>query len=301
MACYKPITAWRTDDNEIVFKERGRLHSQLTLPCGKCIGCRLEYSRQWATRCMHEGKVHARNCALTLTYAPEHLPPYGNLFPRHVTLLLKRMRKALGRFRYFYCGEYGESWGRPHYHLLVFGLNFDQDRRYLFQTPAGSRLYRSPALEKLWPLGHATVGELNFESAAYTARYVMKKLTGDGERDNYQVIDPDTGEVIEKRKEFCRMSRRPGIGKPWFDRYYKDAYPEGKVVVRGHLANTPRYYDVKYKEIEQLKYEEMQYGRYLEQQLHAQHSTDERLRVREEVTEAKIGQLRRHNHRETTQ
>ena len=327
MACFKPIPAWRTDDGEIIFKERGRIKDNLFLPCARCIGCRLEHSRQWAMRAVHEAKLHKYNSVVTLTYAPEHLPELGQLRPRDATFFFKRTLKALvkgndpilcattthtiGRsygatphapakptFRYFYCGEYGANWGRPHYHACLFGIDFG-DKKYLATTPAGSKLWRSPTLERLWPYGHSTVGQLNFESAAYTARYVMKKLSGDGNRTDYEIIDPETGEITEKKKEFARMSRRPGIGKAWFDRYKNDAYPEGKVVIRGHKVNAPRYYTKLYKELDPLGYELLEYGRYLEGILHAEHNTDERLHVREQVLAAKLGALKRHNRRES--
>lgn len=326
MACYKPLTAWQREDGQVVFAERGRIQRQLTLACGQCIGCRLERSRQWAIRCMHEAKMHRHNCFITLTYKPEHLPEHGQLRKRDAVLFLKRLRKSLGRrgyhfhtgkgsalpgapahdqaerldghpvekpkVRFYLAGEYGEQFHRPHFHICLFGIDFS-DKKYLARTPAKSKLYRSPTLEKLWTLGHSSVGELTFESAAYAARYVMKKITGNQAKTHYEKTDPETGEIYRLEPEYNNMSRMPGIGHAWLEKYSRDIYPEGKVIVRGKQTNTPRYYDKQYAKMEPLKYEDLQYGRYVEGLLHQEDQLPHRLKARETVAAAKIRQLKR--------
>lgn len=335
MACYKPLTAWQRQDGSVTWDNRGDVR-ELTLPCSRCIGCRLEKSRQWAVRCMHEAKLHRHNSFVTLTYAPEHLPDSGSLRKSDAVKFLKRLREAafrqhqeefppgnrpVGRggiltststaepekrerrasqkplarrplIRFYLAGEYGERFGRPHFHICLFNCDFS-DKHYLAKTPSGSKLYRSPTLEQLWKFGHSSVGELTFESAAYAARYIMKKQTGDGEKQEYKIIDPDTGEIYSKVKEYNNMSRRPGLGREWFNRYHRDWYPEGKLIVRGKEANTPRYYDRMYRQIDPLGHEDLQLGRYLEMVNHWQDNTDARLQVKEQVTAAKISQLKR--------
>lgn len=335
MACYKPLTAWQREDGEVVFVERGRIQRQLTLACGQCIGCRLERSRQWAIRCIHEAKFHKHNCFVTLTYNTQNLPENGQLRKSDAVKFLKRLRQAAWRaatknplptselvgregiltsrstanrrsandapqeavarrplIRYYLAGEYGEQFGRPHFHICLFGIDFS-DKHYLSKTGAGSKLYRSPTLEKLWTLGHSSIGELTFESAAYTARYIMKKINGNKQKEHYTKINPDTGEIYELTPEYNVMSRRPGIGLDWFQKFKNDAYPEGRVVIRGKKTNTPRYYDKQYAKLEPIKYEEMQFARHTEGVLHALDQTDERLAVKEKVTQAKIRQLAR--------
>lgn len=188
--------------------------------------------------------------------------------------------------------EEGYPGGRPHYHALIFGLDFT-DKKYWGKTPAGSKIYRSPTLEKIWTLGYSSVGELTFESAAYVARYIMKKRTGDGEKYQYKILDLETGEITNKKKEFNQMSRRKGIGSTWIEKYQTDVYTTGKVIVRGHQNNPPRYYDRQFKKIDQQRLEELQYGRYLEQLAQTEHHTPERLAVQEQVAAAKTKSLKR--------
>lgn len=197
------------------------------------------------------------------------------------------------QIRYYMGGEYGEKYGRPHFHALLFGVDF-QDRQLYRASLQGHNLYTSPTLTSLWKHGLATVGELTFESAAYVARYVMKKKTGDGNTKNYQIIDPETGEIHVRKKEYNTMSRRPGIGSSWMEKYAEDVYSNtGKVVIRGHQQNPPRYYDKLYKQIDQAHLEHLKYVRYLEAAAHSEHHTPERLAVQEQVTLARTKQLNR--------
>lgn len=204
----------------------------LAVPCGKCIGCRLEKSRQWAMRCMHEASLHADNCFLTLTYDDVHLPADGSLVKRDLQLFLKRLRYRYAdkRIRYYGCGEYGEQLSRPHYHLCVFGFVFSDC--YLFKRGAHA-LYVSDALTDLWGKGHCTVGDLTFDSAAYVARYCTKKVNGPLADDHYKGRQP----------EFSVMSLRPGIGADWYRKFKSDCFPSDWLVVNGHKCKPPRYYE----------------------------------------------------------
>lgn len=309
MTCYNPLTAFKNEgESKLSFKEYPHTIGQLQIPCGQCRGCRLDKSREWAIRCMHEAKMHEHNCFVTLTYDDKHLPENGFLRKEHPVKFMRRLRKALARekskskldchpvekpnVRFYMAGEYGEQYGRPHYHIGLFGLDFS-DKIYLRRTPSGSKLYRSPFLEKLWPYGYSSVGELNLESAGYIARYIMKKLTGDGNKTHYEILDLETGEIKLKPKEYNNMSRKPGIGKTFLEKYKDDIYPEGKVVIKGKKAHTPRYYDKLYADWQPDEHEQMKFGRYLEGLLHYQDQTPERLKVREQVHAAQIKALRR--------
>lgn len=304
MPCYHPLRAWRSDDGEIVFAERGRIHSQITLACGQCIGCRLERSRQWAVRCMHESKCHRHNSFLTLTYNDNNIPEHGTLQYRDFQLFMKRLRKALSRekaplagsagkpLRFYMAGEYGENFRRPHYHACIFGVDFN-DKSYLGRTPSGSKLWRSATLEQLWPLGFSSIGELTFESAAYVARYVMKKITGTQAKKHYERIDLTTGEIIQLKPEFNQMSRGQGIGKAWLERFEADVYPHAKVIVRGHKTQPPRYYDKLYKKSNPTAWEAIEYDRFLEGQKRHEDQQPHRLKAREQVAAAKISMLKR--------
>jgi len=222
--CYSPLTGYRSrvtgasGKRQIVFKSsEGYLDQPVEVPCGRCIGCRLEYSRQWAVRCVHEASLYDENSFLTLTYSPENLPSNGSLVKRDLQLFFKRLRKSLPekKIRYFACGEYGDRNGRPHYHVCLFNHNFRD--RYLYTVRDGVALYRSESLERLWPAGFSTIGDVTFESAAYVARYTMKKFKGDEDekKKHYEICDSETGEIHDLLPEFAIMSRRPGIGSGW--------------------------------------------------------------------------------------
>lgn len=324
MPCYHPVHAYRTPEKkQLVFSEQaakqyGGILSELDIPCGQCIGCRLERSRQWAIRCMHEAKMHRYNSFLTLTYNEKNLPAHGNLTKSHAVAFNKALLKALckGRgaflcattsskvhsrygapphapsFRFYLAGEYGETNLRPHFHICLFGVDF-ADKVYLTKTATGSKLYRSPTLERIWKKGFSSIGELNFESAAYAARYVMKKITGSRALSHYEKVDPDTGEIIRMQPEYNNMSRMPGIGKPWLDKYGKDAYPEGRIIIRGRKVHTPRYYDQQFKKHDPLGYEALEYSRQIDALAHAHDQRTERLQARERVAAAQLRQLRR--------
>ena len=187
---------------------------------------------------MHEAQLHDANSFVTLTYAEEHLPPGGSLRKADFQRFMKRLRKRIaGKVRFFHCGEYGEELNRPHYHALLFGYDFPD--RTPWAERGAHRTYRSEELEELWPMGHSEIGDVTFESAAYVARYCVKKITGAKADEHY--VDKSTGLIREP--EYATMSRRPGIGAGWFEKYKADVYPSDEVVSRGHGSKPPRYYD----------------------------------------------------------
>lgn len=293
MACYHPISAWQRGDGMVVFAELGDIRRALFLPCGQCVGCRLERSRQWAVRCLHEASLHDANCFLTLTYDDDHLPTSGSLQYSDFQKFLKRVRARFSRarVRYYMCGEYGDITLRPHYHACLFGFNFPDCRR-LYRSTGGTPIFSSQLLEDLWPLGHSSVGAVTFESAAYVARYVMKKITGQAARDHYAVVDSSTGEISWRSPEFNHMSLKPGIGANWISSFRSDVYPAGEVVVRGKKARAPRYYDEHFKRWDPEGYEAMKFGHELEAKAQVGNNTDARLKVRETVARARIAQFR---------
>lgn len=257
MACYHLVNGYRSasfGDRSIVHRpQAGFVDLAVTRPCGRCIGCRLEYSRSWAVRCSLEASLYEDNCFLTLTYNKDSLPKHGHLDYEAPQLFMKRLRAKFGAdIRSFGCAEYGKKFWRPHYHLLLFNFNFfDRDR---IPSKSSFPLYKSDELSKLWPFGYSSVSDLTFESAAYVSRYCTKKrngadlkgkwVEGQWQEGHYTQVIPETGEVLERPKErsIC-VSNRPGIGAPWFMRFFSDVYPLDEVVVRGHPTRPPRYFD----------------------------------------------------------
>lgn len=289
VACFKPLDAWRTHQGEVKFSEPRDYRDQLKLPCGQCVGCRLERSRQWAVRCMHEAQLHEHSSFVTLTYDDEHLVP--SLDYQHFQKFMKRVRKKFGRVRFYMCGEYGEQFSRPHFHACLFGVFFS-DRVPWKHLDSGSVLYRSAQLEALWPFGFSSVGDVTFESAAYIARYVMKKVTGDRADFHYLRVDTRTGEEISLVPEFNRMSlgrrKGEGIGGPWFTKFKQEVLCRDAVIAGGRPARVPRYYDVLTQAADGFLFDEIKYARLERALACVADSTPERLAVRESVASARL-------------
>ncbi len=253
MPCYHPMKGYRArhvtekGKRPIVFDvKQGFVDMPVMLPCGRCIGCKLEHSRQWAMRQVHESQLHEENCFITLTFNDEHLPENRSVSKRDIQLFFKRLRKEnyAKTIRYFACGEYGDDDARPHYHSCLFGHAFRDSE--LLSHNDGKPMFRSASLEKLWQdkqgnqIGFATVSPFSMETASYVARYVTKK---DSREEAYKYIDKKTGEIIQLEKEFALMSRRPGIGKPWYDKFSGDIYPKDFTTIKGVKMRPPKYYD----------------------------------------------------------
>lgn len=244
----------------------------------------------WAARCVHHAQTYLENSFLTLTYDEDHLPHGATLYPHHLQLFVKRVRKSLypKLVEYFGCGEYGDELGRPHYHLLLFNHRFPTEAIWN-KSHAGFAQYLSSALTKLWPYGRATQGELTFESAAYCARYALKKINGEKAKRHYERVDPETGEITRRAPEFLLMSKRRPIGKEWLTNFKSDVYPSDFIVVRGQKMKPPRYYDQQLSEAEKTPIKEAR-------ALRAKRSPDntpERLKAREIVKLAQVKQLQR--------
>lgn len=233
MGCLSPVDVKRPD--WAVFRK------YMAVPCGRCVGCKLERRRNWTIRIMHEAQMHLENCFLTLTYRDADLV-YGarqaTLVKTDLQKFWKRLRKELKKnVRYFACGEYGEQRSRPHYHACLFGADFED--KAVHSVSGDIVLYTSSRLDGIWNHGHCTVGALTPGTAAYTAGYILDKKLGK-ERVYYdaQGIEP----------EFLVMSRGGrsgrGIGSGWFDKYAGDVYPADRVVLEGgSKTRPPRYYD----------------------------------------------------------
>ncbi len=260
MACYRPLIGYRlllekseSGNSVIVFKSSevgNKPYELLSLPCSQCIGCRIDRSKQWALRCVHEASLYSYNCFITLTFNEENLNEFGTLVKADFQRFMKRLRKKFkgmeavnGKYpiRYFHCGEYGAEMGRPHHHACLF--NFDFDDKQLWKEVKGNKLYVSEDLQRLWPFGYCLIGEVTFQSAAYVARYITKKVTGDRAVEHYRRINKETGECYQLEPEYITMSRRPGIAKSWYEQYKEDVYPKDFVTVGGKKFKPPKYYD----------------------------------------------------------
>lgn len=269
MKCYSPqrvIITPRGKDGKRVVKFIGNTDSQYVgngeIPCGKCIGCRLAYSSEWGVRCYLESTLHKHNHFVTLTYDDDNLPyelradedglpiKVGNLVHKDLTLFFKKLRfdyeskdDHIG-IRYFACGEYGDHTSRPHFHIVFFNLPLD-DLMIYKKNFDGSIYYNSDRLSKIWGKGHVVIAPVTFESAAYVARYVMKKQIGNPGKSYV--------EFNKLNKEFVTMSRRPGIARNYFDSNYKTIYRDDEVLVPTNKGvrsfKPPSYFDRLYTDI----------------------------------------------------
>lgn len=252
----RPLSAEQVQqvaDGDLVMPDLEHVYTDyITIPCGKCIGCRLEYSRQWANRCLLELGYHKSSYFVTLTYDDAHLPTVvlpdyadtetgevpvvGTLVKRDYQLFVKRLRKSGQQLRYYAAGEYGDETFRPHYHAIMFGLELN-DLRYWAER-RGNKYYRSAYLESVWQQGMVIVGEVTWESCAYTARYVLKKAAR-----HHDALSTD----MAVAPEFVLMSRRPGIGYQYFadnyDNIYKYEYINVSTLKGGKKFRPPKYFD----------------------------------------------------------
>lgn len=248
-------------------------------------------------RCVYEASLHEDNAFITLTYDAEHLPPGGTLIKKDFQDFAKRLRKRFpihthGKIKYYHCGEYGERLGRPHYHALLFGIDFP-DKEHWKNSASGEAIFTSEILSRLWPSGFCTTGAVTFESAAYVARYVMKKKTGAQAAEHYRRVDPDTGEVHELLPEYTTMSLKSPIAKDWYQRFKTDVYPSDSVVLRGKEMKPPKFYD-RLLELEDPEARAALRERRMRQALkHEGDQTTRRLQDREQVKLAQIRNLKR--------
>lgn len=289
MTCFAPLNAWqRAKGTPPIFSPPSRPDSwtKLQLPCSQCIGCRIERSRQWASRCIHEASLHRDNCFVTLTYDEENVPHGGTLVRPHFQKWMKRFRRRIeGKIRYYMCGEYGEL-GRPHYHAIIFGYDF-QDKE-IWKVNDGIVTYTSAFLEDLWPFGFSTVSDVTWQSAAYVSRYVLKKITGKEAQEHYETIDFATGEIINREPEYSSMSLKPAIGADWFATYKRDCFPKDFVTHNGRKFRIPRYYDELLRRQSEEAYQAIKAKRRKKALERRADNTTKRLKTKQAVCEARL-------------
>jgi len=219
---------------------------------------------------MHQASLSDDNCFVTLTYNDEKIPKvFGvpTLLKSDVQKFIKRVRNLYGEgIKYYLCGEYGDENKRPHYHICLFGIDFND--KQIFNIKNENKIYTSKKLDELWTdpedqksYGFSTIGQLTFETAAYTARYCLKKWKGKDWQKHYEVINEETGEIKSIQPEFALMSRRPGIGKNWFDQFKEEVMVNDSVIVRGKEMKPARYYDNQIEKENLKKYEKMKQAR----------------------------------------
>jgi len=276
MPCTKPLKAYKclniytkNHKNKITIigkklDDSKKYHEEfqpIELPCGQCAGCRVDRTRDWALRIIHEASLYPDcNSFLTLTFNDENMNSKKTLVKKTFQDFMKRLRrkfkgvyavqddsKVKYPIRFFHCGEYGDNFDRPHHHACVFNIDFD-DKEFFKKSKNGDDLFTSEKLDQCWSipitpeeyhnhkpeniwldkknkmhayLGFAYIGEVTYDSAAYVASYCQKKVNGPKGVEHYIRYDPETDELYYIEPEFATMSTRPGIGKQWFTLYHQ--------------------------------------------------------------------------------
>ena len=324
MSCTNPLTAWKygvtkNGKQALTFREppeaEGEFEIQL-VPCGKCEHCRVNQSRDWATRVFHEMQINPIGCFVTLTINDASMikksftrqekrngkeveveyPAYS-VYPRTLQLFIKRLRKAIAikegrkkhyqKFKYLACGEYGESYLRPHYHLVIMGYDFP-DKKHWQVSDSGAPIYRSRLLESTWTYGYSSIGEANWRTAAYIARYTLKKRK---DPQAYQRINTETGEIHNLRPEFLLMSK--GIGQDWWNKYRVDTDKDYLIVDGDKTVRVPRYYDKLREKFDSESLAEIKAEREKEAIKRQAEDIDTRKLARREVKAAQVKMLKR--------
>lgn len=192
------------------------------------------------------------------------------------------------------CGEYGSDSWRPHYHAILFGYDFP-DKKQIEIKDCQNATYLSAELRSLWSFGNHLIAPATFETAAYVARYITKKRTGEEAEDYYtrDIIDFNevTGEMysfIEQAKlepEYSTMSRgrdgSRGIGYEWYQQFKEDCYPSNYLIKDGSKIPIPKYYDKLLGEEDEKTLEKMKEMRKLAAEEDWLENTPERLKARE--------------------
>lgn len=298
MSCLHPIKAWRNTFSDFRTKKRaapffspppaaaiaGGTVKPCPLPCGRCLGCRLDYSRQWAMRGVCELQMNDRACFATLTYAPEHLGmlPAGSSLDRpDYQKFFKRLRRRGFKFTYMLAGEYGEKLGRPHFHVIFFGEDFRKD-----SYPAPVRqskdmpLYCSKVLTETWGKGHVVIGDVSFASIQYVAGYITKKVNGEKAAEHY----------LGKKPEFMQASLKSPIGRSWLDKFMSDVFPRDEFIFKGKVMKPPKYFSKVYAKKFPKEYLELSIKREIFIESSKDNFTPEALAAKEEILLSKFKQ-----------
>ncbi len=307
MPCYYPLDGWRSKKpNErgkypIVFKHtEAQIDEPVKIPCGQCIGCRLEKSRQWAMRCVHEASLHKTNSFITLTYDDDNINEAHSLNKDDWQKFMKALRHKISphKIRFFMAGEYGTNQdltslstiGRPHFHAIIFNYDFPDKIKHSITND--NMFYTSEELTNVWGKGHCLIGECSFETAAYTARYITKKITGSEAEDHYKRIDTTTGEITYINPEFTLQSRNPGIARDWFLKHKTDL-DKGFITMRGQKMQPPTFYKKQFEIYDEQLYEFQKRNAYNEIDIMDPDNTLDRLRVKEKIKLIRTKSLKR--------
>lgn len=329
MSCKSPRPLYHTDNGNVTLsKPHPSSKHFATTKCHMCNQCQIDYRISWGLRGQLENQMHQHSQFVTLTYDNEHLPQGANLYPKHHQDFFKRVRNYEKRhgnkqtIRYMLCGEYGRETSRPHYHAIIFGLELP-DKILKYKTQKGVYEYSSAILTKLWPHGSATASSVTPAACSYIVSYMKKDSINRNENARtqaeinghkylgnyikveksidlagnitknllpYQCLNPSTGVITERMRPYARFSTNPGIGRAWFDKYYKDMFPKGYINLDGKKCFAPGYFYDLLRQIDRPLYEAVKQSRIQYAETFENHTdnTPQRRLIKAIVQEANI-------------
>lgn len=266
MCCYTPMTAEFRPASKLLGTEHylkfvPRGEHNIEIPCGKCLGCRLDRCGDWALRCMHEAQRYENNCFVTFTF--KESPVTCDVF--YFQAFMKRLRRYCDRQnlpspRYFHSTEYGDRKFRPHHHAILF--NYLPHDLVLFKYKKTGNLYTSETLSRLWGHGFVTIGAVTHDSAAYVAAYTINRDT------SRMFVDVDSGLILEPEKMTCSRGRKNKKGewveysigvahfKNFLDQYLNcefihDAKGRKRKIPRGYMRWLEQEFPEKYETLKE--------------------------------------------------
>ena len=268
MPCYHPVQGYFKPNGQHTTRDAigTDMLPQGTRPCGYCKGCRFKKQQEWTVRMLNERSCHSTSSSfITLTYDNKHLPPNASLDYEHWRKFIRSLKKRADNksIRFYGVGEYGENFGRPHFHAILFGHHFND--LIPLQGKGMAKLYKSKQLQAAWcepltqePRGFVSVGDATPESISYVAGYIQKKIYGQRMGSHYKYINLDSGEITPysdgntkfyRNPEKAFMSTKPGIGSLFYDKFHSDMYRlnQNCIHIKGKEVAIPTYYNNKFK------------------------------------------------------
>lgn len=237
--CHSPLTAYPVSGGVVFSKPSGHSGRTIQLPCKQCLHCRLTHAAEWGTRFMAESLFHGNSWFLTLTQDDEHASAWSSLDKAVLQAFWHRWRERGAKLRYGACGEYGDNTHRAHYHAAVFGPDIP-GLEFFRKNERGERLYTSDWLSELWGRGFVTVAPLDAGTAGYVAGYCLRDMRAK-QAGWYDTVTP-SGEYVERALPFFTMSRRPGIGRGFVERYGAQFEAGDFMIAGGRKVPTPKYF-----------------------------------------------------------
>jgi hypothetical protein len=203
MNCVSPVRV-RSNEGE-----------SFAVPCTKCLNCRIQNSREWSLRLMHERAYYDHSGFFTFTFsdvglANREVAPwrmYSSVDRAELVKLMKRLRAKVAprRLKYFAVGEYGEKYCRPHYHAIIFG----EDISTVDWTMEGTDPKYGIPYGSLpeWPYGHTYIGTVETDSCRYVAEYLQKEMRS---RYNHGGVRADSFKIVSQGigQRYCRDNAR---------------------------------------------------------------------------------------------